>query len=162
MLRAFVVLVLAARFYEMPFWPGKSPDKDARYLRTEDHPCGKVIYARVTAFPRGRKGSALIPEIVVELGAKGKVIRRWPIPVDATPLGVRAESLLLNTEGRRLWVTPEGVIAPYHGRGSLPPSAVTGCATPSDFNRSPFRECRKFRDLNSGKVRWLSFQGPCT
>jgi len=112
LVRAATVLVLCvpspgspaddAVVYELTFWPGKSVEKDPRYVSTVDHPCGIVVVARVRALPLVGQVSALLPERVIELGSNGNVIRRWPVPVDASPIGLRGPNLPVEAGTLRL------------------------------------------------------------
>jgi hypothetical protein len=72
------------------FWPGKGAASAPGFQGIGEHPCGEVAEATVSKLPTARNGR-LIPEVVVELDRRGKIVRRWPMPVDytarATPRG---------------------------------------------------------------------------
>ena len=151
-----------SKVYELQFWPGKGVEKDPRYVSMEDHPCGKVVVARVRALPPIGSVSALHPERVIEMDSTGKVVRRWPIPVDACPVGLNGTRLLVDTGLLKFWVTPKGVITPYGTAIALPPPEPVSCSRSREFGDSAYVQCRRFRDQTSGKYRILSFEGPCS
>jgi hypothetical protein len=148
--------------YELRFWPGKGVEKDPRYVSTVDHPCGKIVVARVRALPPVQLVSTLRPERVIEVGLSGRVIRRWPIPVDASPIALRGTSLRVESGTLKLWVTPQGAITPYKGVLSLPEPEPASCSPRREFGDSAYVQCRRFRDVSSGEYRILSFEGMCT
>ena len=148
--------------YELRFWPGKGVERDPRYVSTADHPCGKVVVARVYAMPPVEPKSALVPERVLEVDSSGKVIRRWPMPVDASPIALRGTRLLVETGELKFWITPQGAIIPYGPISALPAPEPVSCSHSAEFGDSDYVQCRKFRDLSSGKDRIVSFEGPCS
>jgi len=172
LLRVAAVLVLCAPSpgspaddavaYELRFWPGKGVEKDPRYVSTEDHPCGKVVVARVRALPLVGQVSALLPERVIELGSNGNVIRRWPVPVDASPIGLSGPNLLVESGTLRFWVTSQGTITAYKRALALPEPEPVSCSPSREFGDSVYVQCRKYRDVSSGKYRILSFEGVCS
>jgi hypothetical protein len=148
--------------YELAFLPGKDAAKDPRYVSTEDSPCGKVVVARVHALPLVLPGAALIPELIVELNSSGRAIRRWPVPVDASPLGLNGEGLLVESGPLKFWVTPQGAISPYKSGLAIRESEPAACGRSHEFGKSGYVQCRKYRDVVSGEYRVLSFEAPCT
>src|SRR6185503_18611271 len=96
--------------YELLFWPGRNAKRDIRVVRIEDHPCGTVAVARVRTMPSFKKGQALEPERVVEFTKGAKVLRRWAIPVDSTPIGISGDRLLVRFGEHRLWIAADGTI----------------------------------------------------
>lgn len=148
--------------YELRFWPGRGVEKDARYVSTSDHPCGKVVVARVRALPPVGGGSALVPERVVEVDSSGRVLRRWPMPVDASPIALSGTNLLVESEALKFWVTPQGAITPYKNARTLPEPELASCSPTREFGDSAYVQCRRYRDVSSGKNRILSFEGPCS
>ncbi len=166
MSRAFLLVALgvasfsAERFeLELLFWPGESANKDPRFVAIAEHPCGKVARARVTTIPV--QGGALVAE-VVEVNSDGKIIQRWPIPVDSHPIAVSGERLLLDTNDLKFWVDLSGTIARYDGKESLPQPGTAPCQRASDFKKTASFSCQVFTDLVSRKERIIQFQTPCT
>ena len=150
------------RVYELLFWPGRNAKRDKRVVRIEDHPCGTVAVARVTTMPSLKKGQALEPERVVEFTNGAKVLRRWAIPVDSTPIGISGDCLLLRFGEDRLWIAADGTIA--NAESQLPPASPepAECGTLHEFGDSAYVQCLRFRDLETGKYRFLSFEDVCT
>jgi hypothetical protein len=147
---------------QLPFWPGADAAKDARTVAIVDHPCGKVVVARVTVLPSHSKRGALIPEVAAELNARGGVVARWPMPVDSYPIAVEGEKLLLRTGDIKLWVNPRGVVTRYAGKDSIPSSADVPCARTAGTSTSEYVVCRSLPDLRSGRNRIVRFESPCT
>lgn len=99
--------------FEFRFWAAPGVEKDPRFVRLDDGPCGQVVTARVNAMPRYSKTELFAPERVLELNGRGAVIRQWVIPVDSTPmrflgttyclsLATRASRCPLRAKSRRL------------------------------------------------------------
>lgn len=147
---------------DLRFWPGKRAVKDPRYLSMEDHPCGKVAIARVSALPGYSVNGALVPELAVEVDANGKVVRRWPMPVNSYPLALHGGRLLLATGSLKFWVDSRGAITRYTETEPLPEPKLVPCKRTSTFGNSAYVECRAVRDLSSGRDRIIQFEAPCT
>ena len=148
--------------YELLFWPGRNAKRDTRVVRIEDHPCGTVAVARVRTMPSFKKGQALEPERVAEFTKGAKVLRRWAIPVDSTPIGISGDRLLVRFGVHRLWIAADGAIASADSQ-PLPASPEPAeCGTLHEFGDSTHVQCLRFRDLETGKFRFLSFEGVCT
>ena len=148
--------------YELLFWTGPNAKRDRRVVRIADHPCGTVAVARVKTMPSFKRGQALEPERVVEFAKGEKVLRRWAIPVDSTPIGISADRLLVRFGEYRLWIAVDGTIASAENQ-HLPASPERAeCGTSREFGNSAYVQCLRFRDLETGKYRFLSFEGVCT
>jgi hypothetical protein len=150
------------RLYELLFWPGRNAKHDKRVVRIEDHPCGTVAVARVSTMPSFKKGQALEPERVVEFAKGAKVLRRWAIPVDSTPIGISGDRLMVRFGEHRLWITADGAIASAESQLVPASPEPAKCETLHEFGESAYVQCLRFRDLETGKYRFLSFEGVCT
>lgn len=151
----------AATAETFSFWPGKGASSAPGFKSMDDHPCGEVATAEVSKIPTA-KNSPLDPELVVELNARGKIIRRWSTPVDTYPRALRGEELLIYLDGKGgYWIRPDGSFAKAT---SLPPdrSEQTTCDLKSVFGDSGSAQCETFVDLTSGKKRTLGYQGVCS
>lgn len=144
-----------------PFWPGKGAEAAPGFQRMSEHPCGEVAYAEVSKLPTTDNGP-LLSEVVVELGRRGKVVRRWPTPVDSVPHSVSGAELLFMLGERGFWVRSDGsfrrAATPATGDGS----ALLNCDLTSVFGKSGYAQCSIFVDLVSRKKRTLGYQGVCS
>lgn len=150
--------------FEFRFWPGPGAEKDSRFVDMDDHPCGQVATARVRSMPRYSKGGLFTPERVLELNTRGKVIRRWAIPVDATPYAIAGDELLF-VDGESLYkVSTTLAVSKLKGHASKLQSTASSvqCVAPREFAPSAFVGCWQFNDLRSGSKRVLAFEGVCS
>lgn len=145
---------------ELSFWPGPGAARDPRTRTILDHPCGRVVVARVAVLPDHSKRGALIPEVAVELNTSGRVLTRWPVPVDSYPIAFAGNRLLLNVGELKLWVNPGGVIARYAGKDSIPGGTDVPCSR--KVENSAYIVCQSLPDLRSGRKRIVQFESPCT
>ena len=127
-----------------------------------------IAVARVSELPLPVAEGPLEPE-VVELTEAGDVLRRWPIPVDLIVAGVEKEQILValapmlgTSSDRAILVSPRGAVALTRVPPRLPEPVPFMCPLIRDFGESAYLRCFQFRDLSSGEVRRLAFQGPCT
>lgn len=164
---ALAAIVLVGRDEERPsephsfaFWPRDGASKAPGFERMEGPPCGEVAVVKVSKLPTAKDGP-LETEIVVELDGSGKVIRRWPMPVNFTPHAIRAEELLVTAGDAGFWVREGGT---FRREPKLPALAAkpVACDLSSVFGKSDYAACGVFVDLKSLKERTLGYQGVCT
>ena len=158
-----------AKTFEMDFWAGPQARVDRRVVEIYDHCCcsGEVAHARVASMPVADGDPALEPELVVELSPAGEIVRRWGIPIDCYVAAV-SDSVLVIPYGdarsgtRALAISSAGTIR----WTTLPPEADSAkaaeCPPLKEFEGSAYLRCFQFRDLTSGKLRLIAYQGPCT
>lgn len=145
------------------FWPGDGADNAAGFQSREPHPCGEVVRAKVSKLPTTDTGP-LLSEFAVELSERGKIIGRWPLPVDYVPRALRGEELLATFADKgvgAVWIRPDGA---FRKASTLPPAddrALVQCDT-SVFGSSASAGCEVFVDLRSRKKRTLGYQGVCS
>src|SRR5262249_46945706 len=143
------------------FWPGKGAKKAAGFQRMWDHPCGQALDAEVRRLPIGGNGP-FVAETVVELNARGKVIGRWPMPVDYVPHAIRGKQLLVAQGDKGFWIRSTGAFTKAF---ALPPHndrQVFQCNLKSVFGKSDYAGCQVFVDLASHRERTLGYQGICS
>ena len=158
LLASDVTSALADEIFQ--FWPGKGADRVPGVQLTHEHPCGQIALARVSKLPTGADGP-LIAEEVVELDRRGKVLRRWPMPVDFTPHAVRGSALLAVLARKGIWIRPDGSFS----RAKTIPAASDrpiDCDLNAVFGASAYNECAVFTDIASHRKRTLGFQGVCS
>jgi len=103
------------------------------------------------------------PELVWEVTATGRPLRRWRTPVDSVPVGVQGDRLLVRNPVVKLWITVDGDLAWFRkgDRMSSEPERIQ-CPKTKVFGESAYTECGLFRDIASGKRRILIYQAICT
>lgn len=156
--------------YEFSFWPGADAKFDKRVVRVSPHPCGEVAIARVTSIPPFGNDRTLQPDKVVEFSPAGKVLRRWAIPVDTAPVGIRDNRLLIKTFGYpsyddrvQFWIGVDGSIATENNPVSTSqPSRATCENLGQEFKNSGYKQCWRYKDLTSGNSRILAYEGICS
>lgn len=150
--------------FEFRFWPAPGAEKDPRFIRFDDGPCGQVATARVRTMPRYSKTALLAPERVLELNRRGEVIRQWDIPVDATPYALHGNDLLFAFSELSYRVSTSHVISELKGQAATqsPAPEPVQCVTPKEFEPSDYAGCWLFKDQRSGTKRLLAFEGVCT
>lgn len=142
------------------FWPHDGVSTAQGFERMLDHPCGEVAVAKVSKLPTA-EDSPLEAELVVELDSGGKVIRRWPMPVDYWPRAVRGEELLVSAGDMSFWVRADGSFRRETKTPSFSAKPVS-CDLTSVFGKSDYARCSIFVDLETLKERTIGYQGVCT
>jgi len=142
------------------FWFEGDVSRVAGFQSIEDHPCGEIAVVKVDKLPPFGKGR-LTSEKAVELDASGKAIRRWPMPVNFTPVAVRDNQLLIEFADDRYWVEPDGKFQ-RAGKLALPAAKPAQCKTAVEFKDSDYVECQAFPDLGSRAPRTIAYEGICT
>jgi hypothetical protein len=142
------------------FWPGKGASTAPGFKGMSEHPCGEVAVAEVSKLP-STKYEPLQPDLVVELNSHGKVIRRWPSPVDYSARALKGDELLVTAGNRGYWIRPNGE---FRKASEVPARSDTlvECDLTSVFGKSSYAQCSIFTDLASGKRRRLGYQGVCS
>lgn len=150
--------------FEFRFWPAPGAEKDPRFIRFDDGPCGQVATARVRTMPRYSKTEIFAPERVLELNGRGEVIRQWVIPVDATPYALDGNELLFVFSELSYRVSTSRVISEHKGQPAKqsPAPEPVQCAKPKEFEPSDYVGCWQIKDQRSGNKRLLAFEGVCT
>jgi hypothetical protein len=163
--------VYAADVVDLPFWAGKGAKTDKRVLEIVPHCCcsGDIAIARVAQLPAVGEKDPLEPELALELNDKGEVLRRWPLPVDKSILAIDGEQILVQIAPKTspksvkaIFISSQGEIFKAEVPNSLAEPVSFKCPTLSEFGNSAYLRCWMFRDLSSGEIRRLAFQGPCT
>ena len=166
LLQVFACFILATPLYsaaaeEFGFWPNEGAREAPGFKSMSEGPCGEVAYAEVAKLPLP-KGGALASELIVELNRRGKVIRRWPGPVDYTPSALKGDELLVTAGERGFWIRPDGTFR----KASPLPSSERGedfaCDLKQVFGNSAYAGCAIFKDVVTRKKRRLGYQGVCT
>jgi hypothetical protein len=142
--------------FEFRFWPAPGAEKDPRFVRMDDGPCGQVATARVKSIPPHSQAELFAPERVLELDARGVVIHRWVIPVDSTPYGLAGNDLLFEFSESIYKVSTSRTVSKLDSSPSVPAPLAVQCVTPKEFEPSGYVGCWQFQDLRSGSRRLVS------
>ena len=123
-----------------------------------DHPCGTTTFVKAARIPP--KDVRLEAERIVELDSAGEEVRRWYVPVDRWPLGLRGNQLLVNmfAGDRRdlaLAVSADGSYRVVPFEPTRAPEMVQ-CPPYRGFGASAYVRCSRFGG------RMLVYEGPCT
>jgi hypothetical protein len=155
------------------FWAGDGARNDPRVVEVVRHCCctGDVAVARVAALPRPGAKNPLEPERVVEVNVAGTIIRRWSMPVDSIVTAVTGEQIVVSlaspetpSSRRGILVSPGGTVTLTDVPRSSPEPMLGECpdSLTREFGQSAYLRCFTFRDLETGDLRRIAFQGPCT
>ena len=127
----------------------------------------QVVNANVTTMPNLKNDPALEPELVVEFGSSGEVIRRWPMPLDRTVGAICGNSIIIILSPVpepgvvAFFITSDGSIEtryiPYPRYSKDP---VT-CPPFEAFEDTADLRCFAYRDLKLGKRRLIAYREPC-
>jgi hypothetical protein len=144
------------------FWPGEGADRAPGFIELDDGPCGQIARARVSRLPSSR-GTALQSELAVEIDSRGRIIRRWPYPVNYLPVAVQGDQLLVTwgSSGEGLWITPEGRFS----KARLPKSTegeLASCHLDSVFPGSAYAQCQRMPDRRTKRMRTIGYQAVCS
>ena len=129
-----------------------------------DHPCGAVVTLQGNKLPMSVQGVEL--QWAYELDAKGKTVTKWPLPVDASPLAIDGNRLIIhqfNVE-EIVFVTTEGGIGIHlSGPPKAPPleskaESLVQCPAGADESNI----CSRLVDVATGDVRIVSYPPGCT
>ena len=150
----------------LTFWLRRdSVPTDTSGLLIGEHPCGMTVTRAWSTMPRNHPLAE--PDPVVEFDTTGRPVARWLIPPDTRIVGVQEREILVAdivASGEpRIYLA----IAPSDSFHVLPAIPVdTGiprsCPALVEFEESEFTTCRSFHDAQSGVLRHLAFQHPCT
>ncbi|MEQ1756151.1 MAG: hypothetical protein ABL973_18665 [Micropepsaceae bacterium] len=143
------------------FWPGPGAKAAPGFQGLSEHPCGEVANALVSKLPTAKEGP-LLSDVVVELNLHGRVIRRWPIPVDYTPHALRGEELLVVLADKGFWVRSNGAFRKATTIAEPDEMLLIKCDLTDVFGKSGFAQCGKFLDMASHKKRTLGYEGVCS
>jgi len=154
--------------FQLHVWAGPNAKADPRVVGIQNHHAcdSKVAVIKVDRMPAlAKKESALAPELVVEFNKSGSILRRWAMPIDLTVAAVAGDRILvaLSTAGAKaLSISSRGALALTFAPSPLPPVQQTQCPAIKSFGDSDYLRCFEFQDLNSGEVRRIAYQRPCT
>ena len=161
LLTALALPVVAAQDYQFDFWPLEGARNDPRFVELRDGACGSVAVAKVRSIP-GRDDKAFESEVVFELSTDSRILRRWQLPVNASPVAVQGTTLLFQHGLRTYRTTTAGAV---EAARPLPPLAEVEeaqCKMPKVFEGSAYARCWAVPRIGTHARVILALQAPCT
>jgi hypothetical protein len=129
------------------------------------HPCGRVLTLRSSTVPVDLTTFKIY--WALELSNSGDVLARWPLPVDATPVGVMRDRLTIRMagSGESVYLLTSGRIGlPVEGawpeESQITPDHV-GCPSSLDDAVSQYF-CVALSDQSNGSTRVIAYPPICT
>lgn len=132
------------------------------------HPCGSVLTLRASRMPVGLLDFRVL--WAYELSQSGQILARWPLPVDAVPLGTDGDRLIVRQSQYEsvVVITQEsGIGVPLKDLPSFDDSApyrsMVACplsSAPSEVSSGYV--CATFIEEESGAGRTIAFPPVCT
>ena len=129
-----------------------------------DHPCGKKLSLSGFDIPVG--SNLFSVDWVYEISSDGQILGKWPTPVDATPVAINGENLLLKVfepENRFVVVTRSGKIwnALYVESEDIPSVSSTDCPVEGGENER-YDYCVHLQDHKTKQAKIVTAQFVCT
>lgn len=169
--------------YPLDFYP-KLTDKgkcalpaDMPRIESLYCPCGTEIIIFVKNLTNyGYPSEYLELDDVYEIDSSGSVLNKWVVPVNRGITAINGRELYLyevsstiasqDNEYRDfpalLAVSDDRTFKLIERRDDLPEPISIDCPPTHLFEGSDYKRCWQFRDMGTGKIRTLIFQGPCT
>jgi len=151
----------------LSFWAEDVPAQLEKFV--QDHPCGEILTARVAEIPDPSRTPYLVPETVLELDDAGRMRTSWRIPIDSVVHSIRGNTILVT----RTYTTKKGaeiavgLAVEPNGEFTVVAPADTlieqiQCPELPSFGRSSYLNCWRLRDPDSGAIRRVAYQIPCS
>jgi hypothetical protein len=131
-----------------------------------DYACGNTITLRANELPVNISDVGL--DRAYELDEQGRIKMEWPLPIDATPLAINGNRLLIHQDeaGEEFaFVTPDGKI----GTTVIDPSEAPTLNDDGDENSvdcpgssEEWDMCSSFVDVTTGASRTIAYQVHCS
>ena len=135
-----------------------------------EHPCGYVLTQCLRAIPLN--DNRLEPVWAYEISQVGRVINKWPLPVDAQVYSVSGSSIEVGYPNYERhgngWENPAFAQVKSNGSISRKPAVsikkLNGieCSKITNDATVSLVCCRKYKDKNSGEIRIIAFPEVCT
>lgn len=129
-----------------------------------EHPCGATVTLQANKLPMNVQGIELL--WAYELDAKGGTKTRWPLPVDASPLAIDGNRLIIHqfSVDEIVFVTLEGGIGVGLGDPPKAPALESKAENlvecPADADQSNL--CSRLVDVATGSFRMIAYPPACT
>lgn len=158
-----------------PLWAADCTDI-TRYVKnnvklenTKPHPCGKTFSMCISKIT---ETTELSPAWAYELSTDGKLLEKWPLPVDAQVWSIAGTEIFAaypNQDGfENSWTQPSKIRINPHGKFSAisqiseSKHKIFECSKYTNDPNIKQAYCHIFRDLKSSKERIIAFEPVCT
>jgi len=154
---------------------------DLSRIEDFDVPCGTdiIVFSRSLDAPNLPGSGLLRGERVMEIDSEGRILRTWIVPTSQGGVAaVRGHSIMvrswagplcrLGTGEQRvdhdIWlaIKPDGSFNVVDPDPSIAAPERAQCRVPEYFTKSAYAGCWRFKDLDSGAVKIIVFDAPCT
>ncbi len=124
---------------------------------------GEIVQARIGSIPANDE--ELVADLVHELSGDGSVVRRWRVPLEAEPIGLKGDELIaVDTRD------PDRGVYAFGANGSIrmtasivePDREAYRECPANQLGKSAYRWCLTLTDLASKRHHIIEYQGPCT
>jgi hypothetical protein len=134
------------------------------YRFAVDHPCGAVVTLQANKLPLNVQGVELL--WAYELDATGGIKTKWPLPVDAAPLAINGNRLIIhqfNAEEIVIVTTEGGIGTDLNGPPAAPAfktmaENLVTCPKGADEGSV----CSRLVDASNDAVRIIAYPLACT
>jgi hypothetical protein len=148
---------------EFDFSINEKMPKDSRVIKVGPHPCGAYVVARVRKMPSLDSNGYLIPDKVVEVDDRNKTLRRWAKPLDAEVLSVSGDRISIGSGDKLYWIDTSGNFSLQRTKVVTPsPTFLRKAKKHPEFKVSDYAGIWAYKDLRTGKVRRIIYEGACT
>jgi hypothetical protein len=150
--------------FEIALWANDdSVERLPNLVATSDHPCGAIAVLRVQSMPpHVEPEGAVAPELIAEIDADGRTMRRWSAPVDYRLLAIRGDELLLHHGDELLWIGSGGAIRRGNRAHPLIEIESVTCPAAAPLADSDYRQCGILRDVETGTPRRFAYESSCS
>jgi len=126
-----------------------------------DHPCGQTHKIAIEKMPDVSNAKSMGFEKVAEY-SRNKVINRWVVPVDSTPLSIDDENLILTHSYDSLLINIHGFFSIVNKKDDET-TLLDRCPRflDKEFNHYDKIRCVKLLDKRANKTRYLAYRGSC-
>lgn len=147
------------------FYAGeKVADSSLVVARGGESACeGEIVQARVGTIPAN--DDELVADLVHELRDDGSIVRRWRVPLEAEPIGLKGSELIAaDTRDPDRGIYAFGTDGSIRATGPIEEpdrEAYRECPA-NQLDKSGYRWCLTLTDLASKQQHIIEYQGPCT
>ena len=124
---------------------------------------GEIVQARVGSIPANDE--ELVADLVHELSDDGSVVRRWRVPLEAEPIGLKGNELIaVDTRDPDRGIYAFGINGSIRATAPIvePDREAYRECPANQLGKSAYRWCLTFTDPASKQQRIIEYQGPCT
>lgn len=122
-----------------------------------------LVNTRRTSMPAD--DGRLTTDEIHELSEAGEILGAWRVPLEAEPLGVRGDALVVDLHNAphpgTVAIGRDGSIVVADKPAPTAPDANFKCPA-SKLPESGYRWCRRLEDAASHAPRLVAYEGPCT